>query len=699
MGSWKRIGRHLPAVLGVLLLIGAIYVVQKEFRHLRIDDVKQALAAIPHRALLLSFLWTVAAYGVLTFYDRLGTIYAGHPVSHAKAAFASFCAYALSHNLGFAAVSGAAVRYRLYAHWGLSPFEIAKVIAFCSLTFGLGGMVLGGGILLLEPHAVPFFGNRLPTLALHGVGLAMLAVVGAYITLSTITPRLRILGYPIELPHWRMALLQVLLATVDVGVTAAIFFALLPAVPGLSYARLLAVYLSSYTAGLVASLPGGLGVFDSAMLLGLSPYMAPPAIVGAILVFRLYYYIIPLFLAGSLFAGNEIFMRGRGLIRRSAPVAARPRWSEPDFAVAAGTGAVALCGFLLLSLGMLEPRTDYDWIDPDFAEVAAQAGQFLPSLIGAALIVLAFALSRRVNLAWAATIILLLIAAGVTLAKGEPDWIPAVLGLATLLVAPFRAAFYRHARLLSGPVQASVTLPLVVFVICVLALAVFERHVRWLDGNAFWEVILSPDVPNTLRVSVALSVALGAAALWRLVRPGRVNWLPWSAQAREQYALLGAEPPARADGLLWGEAERSAIAFRRAGTVLLALGDPAGAEGDRVSAVWRLRDLARQEGLDPAIWNAGSGLLKVYADIGLAAVPLGRDGMPMSARPVSEQAADPEQAAPGDRFLVCAAERDLNALIPLLRELSGGDARARREEPRAPRAPGWPVQLPPPSPR
>ena len=110
-----------------------------------------------------------------------------------------------------------------------------------------------------------------------------------------------------------------LLATVDVAVTAAIFYALLPAGIGLTYPRFLGVYLASYTAGLAANLPGGLGVFDTAMLLGLAPYLDPPQIVGAIVVFRLYYYVIPLFLAGSLFAGNEILLRGR------APAATRRR--------------------------------------------------------------------------------------------------------------------------------------------------------------------------------------------------------------------------------------------------------------------------------------------------------------------------------------------------------------------------------------
>ena len=259
----RRFLRHVPALLGVLLLVGAIYVVQKEFRHLKLTDIKTALAAIPYRALLVSFVWTVLSYGVLTFYDRLGTIYAGHKVSYKRVAFASFCAYALSHNLGFAAVSGAAVRYRLYSHWGLSTVQIAKVVGFCSLTFGLGGLVLGGAILFFEPRAVPFFGSLLPIWAFYTIGASMWAVVAAYVVISRFAGTLRIRGHEFNLPNWKMAIVQVALASVDVAVTAAIFYALLPNQMGLSYLRFLAVYLASYSAGLVANLPGGIGVFDA----------------------------------------------------------------------------------------------------------------------------------------------------------------------------------------------------------------------------------------------------------------------------------------------------------------------------------------------------------------------------------------------------------------------------------------------------
>src|SRR5579864_8117479 len=184
LGFAKGCLRQLPAILGVLLLIGAIYVVQKEFRHLRLRDIDAALSDISLHTLAMAFVWTVLSYGVLTLYDLLGTIYAGHKVSYGRVAFASFCAYALSHNLGFAALSGAAVRLRLYSHWGLAPLQIGKVIAFCNLTFALGGLVLGGAILLFEPTAVPFFGEHLPQSALRGVGAAMWTIVGAYTVTS-----------------------------------------------------------------------------------------------------------------------------------------------------------------------------------------------------------------------------------------------------------------------------------------------------------------------------------------------------------------------------------------------------------------------------------------------------------------------------------------------------------------------------------
>ena len=662
----KRYLRHFPALLGVCLLVGAIYVVQREFRHLKVSEIKESVSAIPRMALVIAFGWTVVSYGVLTFYDRLGTIYAGHKVSYRRVAFASFCAYALSHNLGFAAVSGAAVRYRLYSQWGLTAVQIAKVVAFCSLTFGLGGLVLGGAILFCEPTAVPLAGKLMPAWTLYLIGAAMWGVVAAYVVVSRVMGTLRIRGHEFNLPSWRMAVVQVFLASIDVAITAAIFYALLPPVAGLTYLRFLAVYLTSYSAGLLANLPGGIGVFDSAMALGMEPYVALPTVVGAILVFRLYYYIIPLFLAGTLFAGNEILLRGGALFKSGAVgrvTKSVVRISEPDLAVGAATGAVAMCGALLLSLGVLDDRPDFSWIDPDFSDIAATAGQFVPSLIGAALMVLAAGLSQRVTLAWGATIALLLLAAGYTAAQGDDLWISGVLVLAAVLVAPFRDAFYRHARLLSGPLHTEVVVPLMALTVCVLALAAFEPKVRMLAENSWWEIVLSRDVPNSLRVALALVVLLGLLAMYRLLRPGTVAWLPWMGEGRLRYASMGALPPVLADGLVMGETGRSGIPFRRLGRVMVGLGDPVGSPVDSISAIWRLRDLAEQEGMSPAVWRAGPSMLKVYLDLGLTPLPLGPDGLLLEVQG--------ETTPLSDRYLCCVAERDLQILIPQLNILTG----------------------------
>jgi lysylphosphatidylglycerol synthetase-like protein (DUF2156 family) len=161
-----------------------------------------------------------------------------------------------------------------------------------------------------------------------------------------------------------------------------------------------------------------------------------------------------------------------------------------------------------------------------------------------------------------------------------------------------------------------------------------------------------------MRVALALTVAAALLALWRLMRPGHVTWQRWDDEARSRYIALGGAQSVDADGVVWGESERSGVAFRRIGQVLLGLGDPAGMDRDRVSAIWRLRDLARQEGLQPAFWGAGPEFLPVYGDLGLIAVALSSDGHPHLSPLAGTQGA----RTAGGRYLVYAPGTDLAAI-------------------------------------
>ncbi|MBK1657633.1 lysylphosphatidylglycerol synthase domain-containing protein [Paracraurococcus ruber] len=634
--AWLR--RNGPAVFGVALLAGAIYVVQKEFRDLSVADIRKAMDAIPPVALWLAAGWTVLAYLVLAIYDKLGSIYAGRPVSWPKSFLASFCGYSLAHNLGFAAVSGAAVRYRLYSAWGLTPLEIAKVVGFTSLTFGLGGMALGGLVLVFEPEVVPWFGSHVPRWVLQACALPLWGIVGTYIVLSRFKQHIRVFGHQLDLPGPRMALMQTALATVDVAVTAAIFYTLLPAAEGLTFLRFLGIYLASYTAGIAAHVPGGLGVFDGAILIGLQPYMPAPEVIGALLVFRLYYYIVPLFISGALFVGFELGQR-RAILDR---VTALGRGSE-TLEVPAIASLVALAGALLIFLGALPIRGTI--IEEWAGHMAALASHFAASVVGSLLLVMAYGLLRRLTMAWALTLFLLLNGAAIAWVRGEAWWLWAAFLLLAGLVAALRGAFYRDSRLVREPLSPQALVPLLAVALCGITLALVAYGGRVSDAS-WWEVVFSEIAPDSLRFTVGLTGVLLLIGMVRLLRPARFRPLDWDAGTRARLAALGAMAPAEADGAVLGEGEKAGFAFLRRDGVWLALGDPAGERRDAISAIWRFRDLCERAGVDPAFWRVGQDYLRVYADIGLHAVALRQEGAPC--------------------YLAMRAERDLESLRPLL---------------------------------
>nr|WP_255529088.1 phosphatidylglycerol lysyltransferase domain-containing protein [Roseomonas rosulenta] len=627
----------------MVILLGALFVVQREFRTLSWQDIRGALHATPGTALWAAAGFTLLAYLVLTAYDRLGSVYAGHPVSYARTSLASFVAYSLANNLGFATVSGAAIRYRFYAAWGLPPVAIAKVVAFTSLTFGLGGFALGGLVLIVEPEVLPFFGDGAPRWVMQAVGVLLWCIVGAYILLARFVPHFRLFGHQIDLPGFRMAVGQTALASADVAVTALIFWALLPPAEGLTFLHFLGIYVAAYTAGLAANVPGGIGVFDGAMLFALSGHLPTPEVVGALLLFRLFYYIAPLFLAGLMFAAFEVSQR-QHLLDRFSP----ERGVAISFEVPAMAALAGLAGLTLVFIGALPPKPGP--LDGAFAFMDEAASHFAASILGSLLLMAAYGLVRRLAIAWWATLFFLLSGALVAWLRGEPWWLTGGFLVLVLLLATARPAFYRRARLMSEALTGETVAAVAALGLCALTLATVAYGGRYAEMS-WWGVVLSEDAPNTLRFAVGLAGVLLLVAAFRLLRPARPPALAYGTDIRARLAALGARAPQLADGAVLGEAGRAGFAFVHREGIWLAMGDPAGEERDRVSAIWRFRDICEQAGVDPAFWHVGPELLRVYADIGLTSFPL--------------------EDAPG-RFLACRAEHDLAALLPLLPGLDDG---------------------------
>src|SRR5205085_9977500 len=92
------------------------------------------------------------------------------------------------------------------------------------------------------------------------------------------------------------------------------------------YPHVLAVLVVALTSCFISHVPGGLGVFETIVLVGLSNEVPGNQILAALLVFRVMYFLVPLVTACALFGGLEAIQARRRITRVSQDLAG---WSAP----------------------------------------------------------------------------------------------------------------------------------------------------------------------------------------------------------------------------------------------------------------------------------------------------------------------------------------------------------------------------------
>lgn len=284
-------------LVGLMAVVFSAWLLYHELREISLNDILTSLDAIPAKGWILAGLSTVAAYTALAGYDRLALIHLKKSISWAFITGASFTAYAIGHNIGASVLSGAVVRYRAYTAKGLTGTEVGVLVAFCSFTFTLGTLLLGGVVLLIEPEILNRFYADISPWVAYGAAFGMLLVVALYIS-GGFTKRatLKVRKVEIEYPNLRLIWRQLLLAPMELLAAAAIIYFALPNHSEVSYLLVLGVFLASFSAALMSHAPGGLGVLEVVFLLGL-PNIPAADVIAALLVFRLFYFIIPLIIS------------------------------------------------------------------------------------------------------------------------------------------------------------------------------------------------------------------------------------------------------------------------------------------------------------------------------------------------------------------------------------------------------------------
>jgi len=232
------------------------------------------------------------------------------------------------------------VRYRIYSAWGLNAIDVAKICFLAGLTFWLGNAaVLGLGI-AYHPEAAATI-DQLPPWLNRFVALAIILGLVAYVAWVWVQPRRVGRGpWTVLLPGGPLTLLQIAIGIVDLSFCALAMYVLVPDEPNLGFVVVAVIFVSATLLGFASHSPGGLGVFDAAMLVGLWQ-MDREDLLAGMLLFRVLYYIAPFVISVILLTFREVMLSARTKrLRQAAPGLEAERAREAAYARKRGdTGA------------------------------------------------------------------------------------------------------------------------------------------------------------------------------------------------------------------------------------------------------------------------------------------------------------------------------------------------------------------------
>ena len=623
--------RRVPwaALLGIALLGLAVFVLHHLLRQYHLHDILDRVRAIPSGKIWRAAILTCCGYGCLTLYDALAVRFAGARVPYARVALISFMSYAIGHNVGLTTLSGGAVRYRAYSALGLSAKQIATIIGFGTLTFGLGSGVLLGSS-LVSNAGLSGSVLHVHTWLATGAGCLLLCGVAGYVWLvCTRHAPLKVWRVELPIPRPRIALAQIAIGCLDLLCVAGVLFVLLPPHAAISFAAFAGVYLIALAAGVISQIPGGIGVFEL-VLIALLPDVPKDRMLGALLVYRAIYYFAPFILALVLLGVHELWAHRGPVVRlfqliRTFLIAVTPQ---------AISMAVFLAGAVLLFSGATPGLGNRLTSLRDFVPLPVlELSHLLGSTVGVGLLIIAHGLYRRLHTAWWLTLWLLCAGIIVSLLKGFDYEEAIVLGVVAVLLASARRRFMRRASL----VEQHYSGPWVVAFFLVLAtaawLVVFAyRHLPY-DNELWWQFEFHASAPRSLRGSL-LAVVIGAAyGLWRVLRPARPLFSPPSSDELQQVAkLIEKSEDTTANLALLGDknllfnADRTAcIMFQNSGNSWVAMGDPIGPEEPGEALAWEFLERCDGMAVSPVFYQVTPQRLPLYIDLGLTLSKLGEE--------------------------------------------------------------------------
>ena len=626
---WATYAPVMRPGLMLVVFFAALWLLHHEFKTMKYADVVASFHALSYGEILAAIGFTAANFMVLIGYDWFGVKLVNHRVTAHQVAIASLLSYAFSNSLGVF-LGGAPVRARLYSSWGMPSSEIVRLVLVIGVAFWLGLFSLAGTLFVFTPFEIPDK-LHLPVSTSRPFGIALLVMTVVFLIICGLRKSpLRIGNVNLQPPPLKIALAQMLVAIADFILAAATLYVLLPNDVAIDFLPFVAIFVLAVFVALVSHVPGGLGILEL-VLITMLPGGAND-LVGALIAFRIIYYLLPLMLGVSAISIASIRQHHHKI---SGVVSGGMRWANiisPPII----TGAVFVAGLVMLISGSLPPsagKTELirNWIPLPLVEVS----HFLGSVIGAVLIILSRALQRRIDAAWWLTIVMLAAGVIVSLLKGFAYEQAIFMAIMFVALLPCRQYFFRHGRIFAASWNARWLMAIAMTAGLIIWLIMFSyRHIEY-SNELWWSFTYGKtgEAPRALRAAVGGASVLVIVSLMQLFRTTGKVPEPATAEEMEKVESIIAKDENTAANLallgdkrfIFSSDNESFVMFGSEGNSWISMGDPVGPADAADDAAWKFREACDAQGVWPVFYQVDESSLSRYIEMGLSMLKLGEE--------------------------------------------------------------------------
>ena len=632
--------RHGSALAVFCLFVAGLVILYRILHQVNIHDVHAQLKALPPSRVQLAVLFTALGYASLVGYDWSALRYLGKKLPFLGIVYTSFIGFSLSNSIGVSWLSGGAIRYRMYSRVGLSAKEITLIVAFCTLGFGLGEILVGGGAIVAYPELFSGFFHLPPQLTRWAAAALLTVLAMALYLRSRHQGTLRLGNRAVQLPAAGILAGQVLFSIMDIGFAGATLYVLLPA-DGVPFFGFLAIFAIALVAGVLSHVPGGLGVFEVVMATALRQYVPLEMLSAALICFRAVYYFLPFVIGILLLVGTEsyISLKSRwqpGVKTLESNVALVTRVAQSALPPALA-GVTFLAGAILL-MGSSVPLAEKSLLQlEDLLPIELlELSHILGGVTGILLILLSYSLWQRVRAALWLSGFLFLVGAGLSWLQTLDYDRAGFMLLILVVMLSGRKKFYRRARLFANRLDPQWVLITLAALGGFLWLLFFSYKATPYQDDLWWKFAFDAQAPRGIRTAVfAVATFLLFYTVSALRPPRQALRTPDPTSLDLANNIIHEQDEPDACLALTGDKDfffsdngKAFIMFRRHRRNWVALGDPIGpSEEDRVELIWKFRSAASREQAHAIFYQASRDHMDWYVDAGFLLFKLGEEAI------------------------------------------------------------------------